>query len=230
MQRRNAKGAANHAPCVSAILNGMRKSIALFFGVVFAWGCATAVTSLCPSTQAATFSWRFAGLKTMRDNKDLLTWREITDLPEFTGFQSNLVQRVAISLAKPLSKDAANETNLVKALKPIAEDLVTYPTVYELKEQGGSNTWTLAIQIPSEHHDAWRSSWIAIEKNGKTEGAKLSREGNWTILGNGSTKGVLDKAKQPTTDVLQMNGDALLLKKIVPNLNPTHGDLKVTPR
>jgi hypothetical protein len=40
----------------------------------------------------------------------------------------------------------------------------------------------------------------------------------------------LDKAKQQTADVLQMSGDALLLKKIIPNLNPSHGDLKVTPR
>lgn len=224
-------GAANHAVfAFRQFLNGMRKSIALLTGVVFAWGCATAVTSISPAVKAATFSWRFAGLKAVRDNKDLATWRNLTGMPEFPGFQSNLVQRVAISLARPLSKDGASQTNLVKALKPIAEDLVQYPTVYELNEQGGSNVWTLAIQIPNDRHDAWKSSWSAIEKEGKTEGAKLNREGNWTTLGNGSTKAVLEKAKQQTADVLQMNGDALLLKKIIPNLNPSHGDLKVTPR
>src|SRR4051812_32128473 len=187
------------ALCVPAILNGMRKLNVLVTGVVFAWGCATAAIAMAPSASAATLSWRFAGLKAVRDNKDLVTWREATALPEFTGFQSNLVERVATSLAKPLSKDGANETNIAKALKPIAEDLVAYPTVYELSEQGGSNMWTLAIQIPNDRHEAWKSSWSAVEKNGKPEGAKLAREGNWTILGNGPSKGVLDKAKQPTT-------------------------------
>lgn len=208
----------------------MRKSIVLFSGVVFAWGCATAVTSIAPSAQAATFSWRFAGLNAVRENKDLVTWREVTGLPQFVGFQSNLVQRVATSLAKPLAQGGANEGAIAKSLEPIAEDLVAYPTVYELNEQGGSNTWTLAIQIPNDRHDRWKSSWSAVEKNAKTEGAKLNREGNWTTLGNGSTKAVLDKAKQPTVDVLQMSGDALLLKKIVPALKPTKAELKVTPR
>src|SRR4051812_7609542 len=218
------------ALCVPAILNGMRKLNVLVTGVVFAWGCATAAIAMAPSASAATLSWRFAGLKAVRDNKDLVTWREVTALPEFAGFQSNLVQRVASSLAKPLSQGGANETNIAKALKPIAEDLVAYPTVYELNEQGGSNTWTLAIQIPNDRHALWQSSWTSIEKNGKTEGAKLNREGNWTTLGNGSSKAVLEKAKQPTTDVLEINGDALLLKKIVPNLKPSHAELKVTPR
>ncbi|HEY6227273.1 MAG TPA: hypothetical protein VI282_09140, partial [Verrucomicrobiae bacterium] len=209
----------------------MRKLNVLLTGVVFAWGCATAVITSAPSAQAATFSWRFTGLKAVRENKDLVTWANVTALPEFAGFQSNLVQRVASSLAKPLSQGGANETNIAKALKPIAEDLVAYPTVYELNEQeGGSNTWSLAIQIPNDRHTLWQSSWAAIEKNGKTEGAKLNREGNWTTLGNGSTKAVLDKAKQPTADVLEINGDALLLKKIVPNLKPSHAELKVTPR
>ena len=231
MRRRNAQGAAiKRALCVSAILNGMRKLNVLLTGVVFAWGCATAVMSLAPCANAATFSWRFAGLKAVRDNKDLVTWREATALPQFAGFQSNLVQRVAVSLAKPLSQGGANETNIAKALKPIAEDLVAYPTVYELNEQGGSNTWTLAIQIPNDRHTLWQSSWATIEKNGKTQGAKLNREGNWTTLGNGSSKAVLDRAKQATTDVLEINGDALLLNKFVPNLKPSHAELKVTPR
>jgi hypothetical protein len=205
----------------------MRKLNVLLTGVVFAWGCATTMT---PSANAATFSWRFAGLKAVRDNKDLVTWREATALPEFAGFQSNLVQRVAVSLAKPLSQAGANQTNITKALKPIAEDLVAYPTVYELNEQSGSNTWALAIQIPNDRHTLWQSSWATIEKNGKTEGAKLNREGNWTTLGNGSTKSVLERAKQSTTDVLEINGDAMLLSKIVPNLKPSHAELKVTPR
>jgi hypothetical protein len=208
----------------------MRKSIVLLTGVVFAWGCATAATSLVPTAQAATFSWRFAGLKAVRDNKDLVTWREMTGIPEFTGFQSNLVERVASSLAKPLAQGGANQDQIAKALKPLAEDLIAYPTVYEHNEQAGSNTWTLAIQIPNDRHDVWKTSWSSIEKSAKTEGAKLNREGNWTTLGNGSTKAVLDKAKQPSTDVLQMNGDALLLKKILPNLKPSHAELKVTPR
>ena len=154
----------------------------------------------------------------------------MTGIPEFTGFQSNLVERVASSLAKPLAQGGANQDQIAKALKPLAEDLIAYPTVYEHNEQAGSNTWTLAIQIPNDRHDVWKTSWSSIEKSARTEGAKLNREGNWTTLGNGSTKAVLDKAKQPTADVLQMNGDALLLKKILPNLKPSHAELKVTPR
>jgi hypothetical protein len=208
----------------------MRKLIVLLTAVAFAWGPVTAVNPVACSAQAASFSWRFAGLKAVRQNKDLVTWQNVTGLPEFAGFQSNLVQRVAMSLAKPLSQGGANEADIAKALKPIAEDLVAYPTVYELNEQNGATNWTLAIQIPNDRHELWKSSWSAVEKSGKTEGAKLSREGNWTVLGNGPSKPVLDKAKQPTTDVLQINGDALLLKRIVPDLKPTHAELKVTPR
>src|SRR5689334_9092521 len=177
-RRRNDRARPSPCPHYFGNLNGMRKSMVVLTGVVFAWGCATATNGLVPAAQAATFSWRFAGLKAVRDNKDLVTWANATALPEFAGFQSNLVQRVAASLAKPLSQGGANETNIAKALKPIAEDLVAYPTVYELNEQGGSNTWTLAIQIPNDRHTLWQSSWAAIEKNGKTEGTKLNREGN----------------------------------------------------
>src|SRR5688500_1292809 len=145
------------ALCVSAILNGMRQNIILT-GVMFAWGCAAAFNSLAPA-EAATFSWRFTGLKAVRENKDLVTWREITALPEFAGFNSNLVQRVATSLAGPLAQGGANEADIVKALTPIAEDLIAYPTVYELNEQSGSNTWALAIQIPAERHELWKTSW-----------------------------------------------------------------------
>src|SRR5438477_12136447 len=107
----------------------MRKSIVLL--ALFAWGCASAVTPLTPHARAGTLSWRFAGLKAVRENKDLVTWREVTALPEFAGFNSNLVQRIAASLAKPLAQGATNEAEIAKALKPIAEDLVAYPTIYE---------------------------------------------------------------------------------------------------
>jgi hypothetical protein len=205
-------------------LNGMRKKIVLT-GVLFAWGCAAVISS-----QAAALSWRFAGLKAVRENKDLVTWREISGLPEFAGFNSNLVQRVATSLAKPLAQGGANESDIAKALTPIAEDLVAYPTVYELNEQGGSNTWALAIQIPAERHDLWKKSWDIAAKSPKAAGTKLNRDGNWTTLGNGATKVVLDKAKQPATEVLQVSGDATLLQKILPNLKPTSAELKVTTR
>jgi hypothetical protein len=208
----------------------MRKKIVLFTALAFAWGCATTVTPLAPHAQAATFSWRFAGLNAVRENKDLVTWREVTGLPEFAGFNSNLVQRVATSLAKPLAQGAGHEADITKALTPIAEDLIAYPTIYELNEQGGSNTWALAIQIPANRHELWKSSWASASKNPKAAGTKLNREGNWTTLANTSTKAVLDKAKQTTADVLQISGDALLLKKIVPNLKPTKTELKVTTR
>src|SRR5437868_5937065 len=109
----------------------MRKSIVFVTVMAFAWGCATAVNPLAPNAEAATLSWRFAGFKTVRENKDLATWRDVTSLPEFTGFNSNLVQRIAISLAKPLAAGGASEADIAKALKPIAEDLVAYPTIYE---------------------------------------------------------------------------------------------------
>lgn len=210
-------------------LNGMRKSISVLTAVVFAWGWTAAADLLTTSAQAAKFSWRFAGLKAVRENKDLVTWRTVTALPEFGGFNSNLVQRVAMSLAKTLA-EGGNETNIARSLKPIAEDLVAYPTVYELDEQGGSATWALAIQIPAERHGLWKASWDAISKNPKAAGAKLGREGNWTTLGNGNIKAVLEKAKQPTGEILEMNGDALLLKKFFPNLQPTKTELKVTTR
>lgn len=202
----------------------MRKKIVLLTALAFAGGCATT------ATQAATLSWRFAGLKAVRDNKDLVTWREVTGLLEFAGFNSNLVQRVAISIAKPLAQGGGNEAEIAKALNPIAEDLVAYPTVYELTEQGGSNTWALAIQIPADRHELWKSSWAAAAKSPKAAGTKLNREGNWTTLGNGSTRQVIDKAKLPTADVLQVSGDALLLKKLIPNLKPAKTELKVTTR
>jgi hypothetical protein len=207
----------------------MRKSIVLVTVMAFAWGCATAVNPLAPNAQAATLSWRFAGLKAVRENKDMVTWRDVTSLPEFAGFNSNLVQRIAVSLAKPLAADGASEAAIAKALKPIAEDLVAYPTVYELNEQGGSNTWTLAIQIPGDRHELWKSSWASISASLKKP-TQLAREGNWTTLGNGSSKAALDQAKQLTSDVLHVSGDALLLKKIVPNLKPTKTELKVTTR
>jgi hypothetical protein len=205
-------------------LNGMRKKIVFLTALAFAWGCAAT------AAQAATLSWRFAGLKAVRENKDLVTWRDVTGLPEFAGFNSNLVQRVATSLAKPLAQGGGNETDIAKALTPIAEDLIAYPTVYELTEQGASNTWALAIQIPAERHELWKSSWTGASKSPKAAGTKLNREGNWTTLANTSTKAVLDKAKLATADVLQVSGDALLLKRIVPNLKPTKTELKVTTR
>src|SRR5207253_4720726 len=107
----------------------------------FAWGCATAVNPFCPPVRAASLSWRFAGLKAVRENKDLVTWRDVTALPEFAGFNSNLVQRISASLAKPLAQGGDNEAEIAKSLKTIAEDVVAYPTVYELNKQGGSNTW-----------------------------------------------------------------------------------------
>jgi hypothetical protein len=208
----------------------MRKSIVRFTALAFAWGCASAIVSLTPIAQAATLSWRFAGLKAVRENKDLVLWRDVTSLPEWSGFNSNFVQRVATALAKPLSQDGANEADIARALKPIAEDLVAYPTIYELNEDGATHTWALAIQIPADRHEAWKMSWDSIAKNGKTDGAKLNREGNWTTLGNGAIKAVLDKAKQPTNDVLQVSGDALFLKKLIPDLQPTRTELKVVTR
>ena len=204
--------------------NGMRKKIVLT-AVLLAWGCAATVSS-----NAAALSWRFAGLKAVRENKDLVTWREITGLPEFAGFNSNLVHRVATSLAKPLAKSGGSEADIAKALTPIAEDLIAYPSVYERNEEGGSNTWALAIQIPADRHDLWKKSWDAASKSPAAAGTKLNRDGNWTTLGNGATKAVLEKAKQPATEVLQVSGDAILLQKIIPNLKPSEAELKVTPR
>src|SRR5687768_9436903 len=86
--------------CVPGNFNGMRKLIYLA-ALAIAWGCSTSPIT-APAT-AATLSWRFAGLNAVRENKDMVTWREVTGLPEFAGFNSNLVQRVSLSLAKGLA-------------------------------------------------------------------------------------------------------------------------------
>lgn len=186
-----------------------------------AWGIVSEVS-------AASLSWRFAGLNALRDKKELVTWKEVSGLPEFAGFETNLVRRVASTLAKQLSHGEGNEAELIGQLTPISADLIAYPTIYELDHAGGSNTWTLAIQIPEDHHATWTKSWDSITKAGKSDGAKVSREGQWTVLGNGSPKGVLDRAKQQTPDVLQIEGDGSFLQKLLPGLKPTKTELHVS--
>lgn len=199
----------------------MRKLLIRLAVVAGAWGILSAAN-------AASLSWRFAGLNAVREKKDLVTLREVTGLPEFAGFNSNLVQRVAATLAKQLAEGGGNEADLTKLLQPLASDLVAQQTVYELSQQGNATTWALAIQLPADRHEIWQKNWDQISKAPNAASAKISRDGDWTLLGNGSTKGALDKAKEPAKDVLRVTGDAMLLNKILPRLKANHSDLRVS--
>jgi len=194
----------------------MRKWIVQWAVLACAWG-------FLPGVQSEAFSWRFIGLNALRDKKDLVVLQQVTGLPEFEGFRSNLAMRVAATLAKPLAQSGGDEAEIARLLTPLAADLAAFPTIYEHQ----SNIWILAIQLPADRHEIWKGNWESISKAGKTDGAKIAREGNWTLLGNGSTKAILEKTKKAADDVLQMSGDASILGKLLPNLNPSKAELRV---
>lgn len=181
------------------------------------------------SAAEPTFSWRFAGSKALSGSDKLITWKAITQLPEFNGFETNLIQRASEKLAAALTH-GASDTNLANHLKPIVADLWAHPSIYELNKTDAAHQWTLAVKIPEANHQKWAASWDAITKANAADGAKLSREGEWTLLGNGDTKAILEKARAPFEDALHINGDASLLKKFFGNWNPTRAEMKVTHR
>jgi hypothetical protein len=190
-----------------------------------AWLCAAAAVT---GTRAESFSWRFEGMNAVREKKELVTLREMTGIPEYAEFNSALAHRLAVTLAKPFSQGGGNETDIVKALEPIAADMLAYPTIYEHSDGDKAGNWTLAIQLPKERHTAWMTNWDSIAKSGHVGAAKLSRDGIWTILGTSSPAAVLEKAKTPAADILHISGDATFLGKLLPGLKPAKIDLHTT--
>src|SRR5438045_3459335 len=93
------------------------------------WVVLTVAFGLLPNLHAASFSWRFIGLNALKDKKDLLVLQQVTGLPEFEGFRTNLAARVAATIAKPLAQKGGNEAELTKLLNPIAADLTAFPTI-----------------------------------------------------------------------------------------------------
>jgi hypothetical protein len=174
-------------------------------------------------SQSGSFAWRFIGLNALKDKKDLVVLQQVTGLKEFEGFRSNLNARVAATIAKPLAQKGGNEAELTKLLNPIAADLTAYPTIYEHERHGDSNVWALAIQLPADRAEVWKNNWASISK-----GVTVSRQGDWTLVGNGTTKSVLEKTKKSTDDVLQVSGDGSAIQKFLPMLKPSKTDLHVT--
>lgn len=206
----------------------MRKVIG---GLILALYCAALLHS---NAADPSFTWRFAGAKSLSESDKLLTWKSISQLPEYTGFETNLIQRGAETLAKELAKkNSADAKALATHLQPIVTDLWFNPSLYELRRADSAHTWILAAKIPQPNHDKWSASWAAIAKANAAGNAKISREGDWTILGNATadeTKALLEKAKAPFTDALHVNGDAQMLSRFFGEANPTRAELRVTPR
>ena len=192
-------------------------------------GCSEAAPAsvLQPPASNAALSWRFIGLDAMKTKASLVVFQEAAGLPEYEGFKSNLTARIAESLAKaavPANGDAAE---LQKLLTPMAADLIRFPSLFE-KENGASNICSLAVELPGERHEIWKQNWDGISKVTKIAGAKLIREGSWTLVSNGSARTILDRARSPGPEVFTFDGDANFLKEIWPELAPKRVTMRVT--
>ncbi len=189
-----------------------------------AWVVACAIL---PAAAARDLSWRFVGLNGLREKRELTTLQEVMGLPEFAGMRSNLTVRVAAALAKQTSQKAEPDAELRRLFLPMAEDLVAHQTVYELKAAGTSSAWTLAIQLPLERHQVWAANWEKISKHARAGAGTLSREGQWSVLGTGSAKGILEKTKEPMREILAASGDISFLGDYLPGFKPSRGELHV---
>lgn len=207
----------------------MRKWIVSLTAVAIA-GCASIEISAATTTtaQAGSLSWRFAGVNALKGKTNLVALREIINLPEFEGFRTNLTERIAVTLAEKASLGKAPEKALLNAIRPLTGDLIAYETLFETGD-GGSNICSLAIQLPAQRHEVWKENWDALVKGAKVENAKLSREGDWTFISNGTSKKLLEQARKPATNVFQYRGDAGLLRSLLPHLHPDTVNLAVRP-
>lgn len=181
--------------------------------------------AILAGARAESLSWRFEGLNAVRNKKELATFKELTGVEQFGAFESSLAHRISTTIATALNKGGPNSDEIAKALDPISIDLLRFPTLYE-HSGDDKGAWILAIQLPKERHDLWTSNWNSITKAGDVGGAKLAREGGWTLLGNGDSKTVLEKAKQNSTDLLHIEGDVSFLGKFLPGLKPTKATLR----
>jgi hypothetical protein len=206
----------------------MQKLILLAVALTFA-GCSGAAPGPNPALQVpasnASLSWRFIGLDALKGKTNLVVFREAAGLKEYEGFKSNLTARIAERLATAAAGTNAESAELQKLLTPVAADLIHYPSVFE---KGPSNICSLAVQLPNDRHDIWQKNWDGILKATKIPNAKISREGAWTLISNGGSKAILDRAKNPGPEVFQFDGDGAILKKWLPDLSPKKATMKVT--
>lgn len=175
--------------------------------------------------RAATLSWRFIGLEGLKGKTNLAVFRQVSGLKEFEGFKSNLADRVAQSLAQHAMGGGTN-AELVNLLRPIAADMISYESLFERGAES-SNICALAVKLPAARHEIWKKNWEPILKAVKIEGASLSREGDWTLVTNGKSKQILDRAKSAASDVLEFDGDAGSLIYFFPGLGSGKASLKV---
>jgi hypothetical protein len=188
-----------------------------------------ACATLAPrEATAATLSWRFAGLEALKGKTNLVVFRDITGLKEFEGFRSNLTERIAQTLAQHATRGGTN-AELVNLLRPMAADLVAYESLFERGAEG-SNICALAVKLPPARHDIWKKNWDPILKTVKVEGATLSREGDWTLVTNGKSKKLLDRARESSKEILELEGDASALGDMYPGLSNGKGSLRVEPK
>jgi hypothetical protein len=178
--------------------------------------CATVGPREAEAATAPTMSWRFIGLEALKGKTNLVVFHQVTGLAEFEGFRSNLTERIAQRFAKQAAVGGANESELLGLFRPIAADLVSFQTVFEQHREGTNDICLLAIQLPAARHDIWKKNWDPIQKVVKVPGGRLTREGEWTVVSNGSTKEALDRARTPAKDVLELEGDSSFLGDILP--------------